>query len=139
MSPRKKCNLVLELLMALIFTTAFLTPANVHSQAKKEMKWRMQSMFPASDLSRRGTRSLRTETFKCVGSFVIDDNWKFTFSISAKANRGDSTCSKKECLKSNVPTAAKLPWCLSSLQQASRFTVRHASRNTRLSSPKMAI
>lgn len=50
MSRRKNCSMVLELLMALIFTTAFLIPTNVHSQAKKEIKWRMQNMFPAGDL-----------------------------------------------------------------------------------------
>ena len=38
------------------------------------------------------------------------------FQFQPKANRGDSTRSKKECLKLNVPTAVTLPWCLSSLQ-----------------------
>jgi hypothetical protein len=68
---------------------------------------------------------------------VIIENLHFQF--QPKANRGDSTRLKGECLKLNAPTAAKLPLYLSSLQWASQFTAERASQNTHLSNQKTPV
>jgi hypothetical protein len=62
---------------------------------------------------------------------MIIENSHFQF--QPKANRGEFSKCKKGRSKSNALTAAKAPWCLSSLQQASRFTAARVSRNTCLS------
>jgi hypothetical protein len=59
---------------------------------------------------------------------VTIENANFQFQF--KANRGDSIYSRNECLRQNVLIAAKQPWCLSSPQQASQSTAKHASQNT---------
>lgn len=79
------------------------------------------------------------ETFKTAVRFVIDDNWKSNFSIMLKLNRGDPTRPKKECSKSNAPTAAKPLWFPSSLQQVSQFTAKLVSRSTWPNSQKMVV
>jgi hypothetical protein len=65
------------------------------------------------------------------------ENLHFQFQL--EANRGDYTRSKKRCLKLNALTAARLPWCPSSLRQESRSTVARALRNARLGSQNLPI
>ena len=55
------------------------------------------------------------------------------------ANRGDCIRHKKECLRLNVLTAAKLPWYLSILRQASRSTVKRAFQNICLIGQKESV
>jgi hypothetical protein len=72
------------------------------------------------------------ETFMSYVVAGIGDNWKsISFNYCPKANRGDCTRSRKECMKSNARTAANLLLCPSSLNQANQSTVDHASQNTR--------
>jgi hypothetical protein len=69
------------------------------------------------------------QTFKSGGQLYHQQQLKISIFNFIQVNRGDFTRPQKECLRLNVMTAAKMPQCLSSLKQASLFTVAHASRN----------
>jgi hypothetical protein len=78
-------------------------------------------------------------TFKSAAALWVLIIGDLLLSIIAIRNRGDCTRCRKECLRLNVVTAARLPWCLLSLRRASQFIAETVSRNTGLTGRRESV